>query len=592
MAWLLARAFQMLIIVAIHFGMALPAVAQEGENWADLQFVRNKNPRSIAREKYFFRQDGWITCRTRQQQIDAGEGCWRLSNPQPILDIELLDPELAEFLNGMLAQISDGGASRAAIRAILSGAGLQIDDLDTAIAGDNYAWNTNMGWANILQVRLAASHILYVGFYAEHQGDEDVAVDAAIVPFPGTESAPSARSPDALVFLATGEYAKCAQQALLDAGFDPRGVDGAPGPGARAALEAWANANGLPMPPFTGDFAAQICHVLTSVRVHPQAPRSLSEAIVWPVWSGSVFYNENKADVSFAMDGAAALQVSAINFRNGLRFGNQDNRDMDLPWRPAGVVLLDGRDGRDTVGDGSQTRFASDMLRLIDAMTPDTGKRSLEQMTSRTDSLRHALGADIEPRRTYRDVFWSIVDHVDGRDIVAADFSLDADRADRRIVIFMANDPNGDDDLLLYAAAPRATAPPPPPAQSGYPSISGETHLSGLVDADCDPATSPARSTSVAKHDGFAAFPVRLCLNNSPMLDIVVWAKANAAGDQLTTSMTLLDGGALPFGGGAYDETTQANVYELNFDVNGSPVACSVAKPAGGIAFDGEALCR
>ena len=56
--------------------------------------------------------------------------------------------------------------------------------------------------------------------------------------------------------------------------------------------------------------------------------------------------------------------------------------------------------------------------------------------------------------------------------------------------------------------------------------------------------------------------------------------------------MTTLDATPFGFRGSGYDESSQANVYEARLEVDGTPVTCQIVKPAGGISFYGESLCR
>lgn len=595
-----------ILFTATLLSLTNPANAQAGESWADLRYMGDANAPVIAREVYYFSRN-LIACRSRQEQIDRNEKCWGLSTPEPFGNIDLFEPEKAETLNQIAAQIGPDGAFRPQAELILQSAGYSGEDLDVAMANNFHAWNTGMDWANVLQVRMEDRHIFYVAFYKEHQGAKDVPVDAAIVPLPGTtRPEPRGYTPPSTgpltaadFYLIDGEYAKCAQQALLDAGFDPKGVDGAPGKGARAALEGWSQANGIPLPAFTRDTAPQICHALTAKPAYPNADRQLVETNVWPVWSGSVFYNDNMADFSLATEGSNLLQVSAMNFRGGLRYGNQNNADLSLPWSPAGVVILDGSDGRDGMGGGGQTPYAGAMLGLIDAMTGDTGRRSFEQMLganrASVEWVRRALGATEGvrnlPETPTWEVAWTIVDHANGRDIVAADILTDISQNDRRVLIFMAHDANGSDHQLLYASVPIATAAPRAAESGGFPEVSGDTHVSGLFNADCDPGTPPARSKSVAEYDGFSGHPVRFCKDGNIVLDLMAWTKTNAEGTALSIAVTLLNGQQLQVQGSGYDESTGTNTFEVGINVNEVPVVCTIDKPGGGISVNGEAIC-
>lgn len=67
---------------------------------------------------------------------------------------------------------------------------------------------------------------------------------------------------------------RCVQQGLLDAGFDPNGVDGAIGGGTRNAAEEYLGSKGsdVTLPPLSAETATQWCTVLTGYV--PQEPRA------------------------------------------------------------------------------------------------------------------------------------------------------------------------------------------------------------------------------------------------------------------------------------------------------------------------------
>ena len=589
--------------------LAIPVQAQTGETWADLRFLRAAGAPVIARERYTISR-AWLFCRIRQSDLDAGKECAQLGQREPMGNIELFEPEKLPFFNGLLDQIGPDGPARQQTLSILESGALTGQDLDAAIADKQLVWNTNSDWATFLQVRVNEDFLYYVAFYDNYEGANDVAVDGALIPYPGvTMPEPRGYTPPktgpltaADFYLADGEYAKCAQQALLDAGFDPKGVDGAPGNGARAALEGWSQANGVPLPTFTRDTAPQICHALTAKPAYPDADRHLMETNVWPIWSSSVFYNDNNADFSLATDGAALLQTSAMNFRGGLRYGDQNNADMALPWAPSGVVILDGSDGRDGIGGGNQpTAMAQDMLRLLDQPLPDTGIGSLQQMSQTYgvwyDGIRRALGAtagvgDLPPSPEW-EIAWTKVDRIGNRDVMAADMMIHTSQKDRRLVLFMAFDANGNDDQLLYAAVPVLQSSPAKSQSGGFPEIPPDTHISGLFNADCDPGTPPARSNSVAEYDGFSGHPVRFCKDGNPVLDLMAWTKTNAEGTALSMVVTLLNGQQLQVQGSGYDESSGTNVFDIGgINVNDVPIVCTVAKPGGGISVNGEAFCN
>ena len=405
-----------------------------------------------------------------------------------------------------------------------------------------------------------------------------------------------------------GDYARCAQLASLDAGFDPRGVDGAPGAGARAALVAWAEADGgVQLPSFTRKNAAQICHYMKAPQQRFDGPLNGVATRLWPIWSDSVFYNENTVFVTMVqgdgqVNGAPVLQQALwFTFPEPVRFGGQNNNDLDLPWSPLGTIKLHGQSDIDGIGRIGLAHQASDMavdmLRLIDTPLAGTGINSLTQMAgSRVKFMRRALGAQmhserdwINPRNPEWQVLRSVVDHVDGRDIVAADFMIHHSEADRRIIMFMAFDPDGNDDQLLYAAAPPAL---PTQATSPYPAVGDEAYVAGLVNADCDAFTPAERSSAVAEFDGFQGHPARLCVNNAIAAPFMVWTKTNADGTSLSATVTDQGGNTIPIANSYYREADGSNVFELALDINGTSMVCPVIKPSGGIAVFGEVVCQ
>jgi len=410
-----------------------------------------------------------------------------------------------------------------------------------------------------------------------------------------------------LAHLRKGEYAKCAQQALLDAGFDPNGVDGAPGGGARRALAAWGKANGLNLPSFTRAAASQVCQVLIAPATRYEGKRSAVRWTLWPLWSGSVFYNDNSIEMggvtSEPIGGKAnVLQIATVDFGDGLRFGDQKNRDMALPWSPKGSVILHGQDGVDGIqGDPvSYSKYAKEMLRLIDGLSRETGLGSLQQMFSTRGvwfpGLRRALGAtdgvgDLPPKPEWQ-ALWSVVDRTDKGQIVAGDISIHTSTPDTRVVMFMEYDPEGERSRLLYASV-ATLQPVSAAAQSGaFPSLSGEQLISGLFNADCDSATPPVRSLAIAEHNGFSGFPSRLCDGGKFATDIVVWTKTNEDGTQLSAILTLPDGRQIPIAASSFDPGSQSNIFELGLDFNNVSKTCRVVKPSGGIAVFGETACE
>ncbi len=284
-----------------------------GESTSDLRFVREPSAPTIAQESFHFRPDGWIIGRVRAGNSDF----WGLTPPQAIKDISFFEPEKASMLNGITDQITKGGAYRSQTEAILGSAGFTGTELDAALEAGNVVWSTGMQWANVMQVGLDDAYVFYVAFYSVHEHPnraENVPVDAAIVLRPGMEPR---RAPDRFfafsaaaeefrrqAFVTQGDakielFARCAQQFLLDAGFNPRGVDGAPGNGARAALADWSSSNDYPMPPFSLEYAFYICQTLTA------APSHFEKV------SGG-FVNVSSIPFSFGLNGADCASSASL----------------------------------------------------------------------------------------------------------------------------------------------------------------------------------------------------------------------------------------------------------------------------------------
>ena len=516
-----------------------------------------------------------------------------------------MDPGRSRFLGEVLKQILPDGEYRPRVERLLADEGFASEDLDDALERNEYVWNTEVQWANVLQVRLGESHIFYIAFYKDHQGAQNVPVDGAIVPNPSfTPPRPEPLFVDssrALAFRETGEYAKCAQQALLDAGFDPNGVDGRPGGGARRALSAWSDANRITTPEFTQETASQVCYLLTSPTHRVSGPQGLVEDFVWPIWSGSIFYNDNHAQLGFILLDSEIQQVTEVNLAKELRFGDQGDRAVDLPWKPFGTLVLHGQDGLDGQDGGNYTVFSQDLRQLIREQTEETGRAVTSQMLgARARDLLRVLGSDGDAAPSSPDwsAFWTVVDRIGDDQIVVGDIEL---RPDYRVVMFYRQDSDGEDHQLLYATRVRVEGSNNPPSgqqqanasSSGFPGFNPDQTISGLFNADCQEATEPTRSQPIGEHDGFSAFPTRLCMDGNVLIDIVMWTKTNAEGTQLSAAATTSDGQGLSIVESFFDETSSSNMFRIGgLAINGRPVNCMVAKPNGGIAVFGESFCE
>ncbi len=425
--------FKLLLVISMLCSTGSLLAAADNESWANLRFVRDGSAPQIARESFRFRPDGWIEGRIREGNSDF----WRLSSPQSADNIQLLEPELWKTLENALRQIGPDGKYRSAIEKILKSANLFGTDLDAALAENATAWNTNMGWANVLQVKLKGTHVFYVAFYAEHCCPDvarNVPVDAAIVPDPSFIP-PSpvplfVDSQKARSHLSAKKYAHCAQQALLDAGFDPKGVDGAPGPGARKALVAFSDANSITLPDFTRPNAAQICFALTAPqpKLADQGSSGLIlRSAVWPLFPG-VFYNDNLMQVSLLGSKEDLVQSVKVDFGpNPIRYGDQNNKAMTIPWDVTGSVIAHGTDAPQealaglVAADGFHRRVLDQMLQGINIQ-----------------ALDNTLAG-----RSSGKVLWSQVTD----NVYMADILLDETLSKFRVVIFFTT---GKDARLLY----------------------------------------------------------------------------------------------------------------------------------------------
>jgi len=164
---LLSIAIGLLLQGAVTAQVYVSKAQVTGESEATLRFMRGNSAPAIAKETFFFRPDGWIIGRVRQGNSDF----WNLTLPQPMDNIEFLEPDLAAELAIMADQIGAGGAYREQTEVLLASAGYQGSDLDAAMADGNVAWNTGMAWANVMQAAIGNTHVLYIAFYTHVMTD-------------------------------------------------------------------------------------------------------------------------------------------------------------------------------------------------------------------------------------------------------------------------------------------------------------------------------------------------------------------------------------------------------------------------------------
>ena len=359
-------------------------LANENGNWATVRYLPGDGSPTI--EKSLFEvssESGWLICQTRLSRLGNGEDCWGYGRRESIEELKSRDPQHAEKMTKAVKQLAPNGNYRPHLEALLADdAQMSGGDFDRALTNGQFVWHI-WNWADGLQVKIK-DHVLYVAFYHNHNSRENVPVEAVIVGPTGTrqmeQSASHVNSEAALEFRSQGKFAHCAQQALLDAGFDPKGVDGAPGAGARNALERWTQSSKIEMPTFSHDSADQICFALTAPS--PQFADVTSKGViirssVWPLFPG-VFYNDNKMNVSLLGARRDFWQSVRVSFgQNKLRYGDQNNRDIRIPWDVRGSIVAHGNDAPQSIlqslvlTDGFHRKVLSQMLQSINIQLLD-----------------------------------------------------------------------------------------------------------------------------------------------------------------------------------------------------------------------------
>ncbi len=438
-----------------------------GASEADLRFIRAENAPLIASESFQFRPDGWIIGRVREGQTDF----WRLSNPQPMENVELLQPELAAKLNRMTEQLGERGEYRAQAEAILSSAGFKGADLDASLAAGSVAWNTNMDWANVLQARLDDTHIFYVAFYTVHDHPnraENVPVDAAIVLLPGAVSTrkpiepakpvsqrPFQVSQAAIDYARSGDYARCVQAGL--------GVteDAQIGPGTNRAWQAWLAERKLPETKLTNENAGQACGAFLG-KARPGIDRLYVQRFFFPLTDVGIpgilegvqadpnfvptatldlpnttmmfEYSEEKVEQApiVSIGGTQQLPIGGFYFLSG-------TYEVEEPWR-----LLEQLTKRD---------HALAMFNFGNAVLRSFVEEQGGEMIITHDMLRFATDDLPAPDGTGDDVLWSDLGFLgDGRRLLAADIGFPEINNLRYVVLF------ADGDALAGSLMP---GPPP-----------------------------------------------------------------------------------------------------------------------------------
>lgn len=128
--------------------------------------------------------------------------------------------------------------------------------------------------------------------------------------------------------------------------------------------------------------------------------------------------------------------------------------------------------------------------------------------------------------------------------------------------------------------------------ENTYPTFTSEQLIAGLFDADCDPFTVSTSSEKIAESNGFAGYPVRLCLNETGVTDLVFWTKTMDEGASKFVNITTMLGQKLPVAGVTKNEATNEISFSLNVTFNDEPKICYVRQPDGEDAVLGEIFCK
>lgn len=392
--------------------------------------------------------------------------------------------------------VKRGGASRLVLNWLLrerSDLGLSSADVINAVDlfddSDEVLWTdlAEAGW--IADAQVSGTSRLLVTFDNAGQPLKMALLDVADVG-PSSPESPDryfAFSKQAELFRADAEaargadaarlFARCAQQFLLDAGFDPRGVDGAPGNGARAALQSWSVANDWPVPAFTLQNAGQICLTLTSPQSRYQPDDELEGGIYNTFmfglhgtynWVGTASVDDpNRGNLFIrAIQHKASgqmRQVLAFEFgADGYGFFQRDGdsfASLEAPaeWKQIGTVLLHGND---------QPRLRT-LTRLWNSGKEDwksvmvfgISRQPIDQTPIDTALEEAAIDPNPTGPDPMAEVLFTKVASLNNADIVAADLQLGGPGALSRVVFFFADYPGDDDDQMISSVILRRNGP-------------------------------------------------------------------------------------------------------------------------------------
>ena len=326
---------------------------------------------------------------------------------------------VALVLNRLLLDRAELGLSRADVLAAID----LFDDTDEVF------W-TNLGGQWIADARLTDDARLLAVF------EDGVPVQIAVLS--------SYRFSRALEYRLARDFAHCGQQALLDAGFDPNGVDGAPGAGARRALVEWSMANDITMPAFTRENASQICYVLTASQpYHADLKRGTMTGYPGAAWNGWTSSTALGFEATVRYEGNRIRQVERLNFGPGIvyRFdgqdgnGNQINQELQSPWPIVGTVITHGND--------------TPRPAILAALMQNDSVGAARAVVDGQAGGYNGLMDDLYNRPDDIDALWSIIGNLDGAEILVLDaVPTRNDPATGRVVIIFSDNGNGSGQLL------------------------------------------------------------------------------------------------------------------------------------------------
>ncbi|NOD92487.1 hypothetical protein GS636_06785 [Ruegeria sp. HKCCD4884] len=425
--WMISWFLATFAITAPVSLFADPSKDPDAKNTALFRFQHG--PGAVWDVPFYFRvQNEVVTGFVNQNEINGGRETffdWQPETPEEQAPTQLL------------SSIGEGGKFREHLTVLLNSASLDGSQFDKAVENGKMTWHDG-GWGHLTQTKIN-DYIVYVAFNKNNNNPTDAAV-IRYVKTPSVEYLSKA-SKAALEFRANRKYAHCGQQALLDAGFDPKGVDGAPGKGAQTALGSWAEANSFQLPLFSQETASQVCYALTAPEVVLDGEYSLGAMPIapgagWNGWTDSV----SSAEAIVLHKDGVVRRIVALNFRDGVTHryvGNGVDQQLRPPFTMTGTFITHGNDM-----SRHETLLAlleNDEIGAIEAYVRGKGVT----LNGTKDDLRF--------RPDMIDARWSIIGETGaGADVVVADFKPIRNRPEDRIVIVFLDGEGTSNDKLLY----------------------------------------------------------------------------------------------------------------------------------------------